>query len=140
MSHIRIKPALYAPQTYYPSIVAEMVRSDWAPLCNTLVTGMSESFNKCMMEAFTAALRQRFPKAARYVPDCIKHASEECLAAALQHVSALLAINENPYTQVLNPHYLYITHLVNPPSLYRTRINPLSYTQNHYLYENINKK
>jgi hypothetical protein len=95
-----------------------MVREDWAPLCQALVNGMSESFNQCVTEAFVRALPQRLLAAARYVSDCINAVRDKRKAAALQHVSALLAMNENPYTQVLNPHYLYTAHVLNP--LYTT--------------------
>jgi gas vesicle protein len=50
------------------------------------------------------------PATAEYVSDCVAEVCEECLAAAQEQVSVVLAENETPYTQ------------------------------NHYLFEIINKK
>jgi len=94
----------------FNSIVAGMVKADWAPLCEALVADTCAALQLCITQAFTDVMPERFPATVEYVSDCVAEVCEECLAAAQEHVSAVLAENLTPYTQ------------------------------NHYLFEIINKK
>jgi hypothetical protein len=94
----------------FSSIVANMVQCDWASLCSSLVTDSIRTLEARIQETFSAYSSKRFPKVGGYFSQTITEVVNESGDAAQRKVEELLAMDTRPYTQ------------------------------NHYLFENINKR
>ncbi|KAJ1441760.1 P-loop containing nucleoside triphosphate hydrolase protein [Ochromonadaceae sp. CCMP2298] len=78
----------------FKSIVAGMVKTDWAPLCQALVTDTRNTLQLYISQAFTIALPERFPATAEYVSECVAEVCAQCL---------LPVYNPSLYYNVYNP-------------------------------------
>ena len=94
----------------FNSIVAGMVMEDWEPLCLELLDSTRDALLANINAVFLKLLPTRYPRMVAYVTDCIASVLEESYATTKTAVVDHLIKNKQPYTQ------------------------------NHYLYEMINKK
>ena len=82
--------------TLFNSIVADMVRKDWAPLCEATVESARSALHASFVAAFTAELPERFPGIAESVMECIEQVFDTCTEEAEEHLEKVLFMDENP--------------------------------------------